>query len=254
MASLSIVMPAYNEADHIGACIAEWYDGVIARIPESELVIVDDCSTDGMHEQLAALARVRPGLRVLRTPANVGHGRAVRHGLEQCRNAFVFQTDSDRQHHPEDFWRLWEARHAADFVFGVRERRADGAFRSAISGMLRLVNAVLWGRWIQDANCPFKLMRREALNALLREIPADTFIPMVMVSTLARHRGYRVTEIPVRHFARTAGQQSLAGAMKWAKVSLRCTRELASLRLALARRAVLEGRRAPGAVGGSREP
>ena len=95
MGQLSIVMPAYNEAEHIGACVDDWYEAVVARIPDSELVIVDDCSTDGTGERLSELASVRPRLRVLRTPANVGHGRAVRHGLDQCRHTFVFQTETD---------------------------------------------------------------------------------------------------------------------------------------------------------------
>jgi hypothetical protein len=58
---------------------------------------------------------------------------------------------------------------------------------------------------------------------------------MVMVSVLARHRGYRVIDVPVRHFPRTAGQQSLRGVVKWGRTGARCARELARLRYSLAR-------------------
>lgn len=229
-------MPAYNEEAHIDACVTEWYEAVVARVPDSELVVVDDCSRDNTGARLASLAGQLPALRVLRTPVNAGHGPAVRLGLEQCRGAFLFQTDSDRQHSPDDFWSLWDRRHDAAFVFGVRERRADGLFRLAVSLGLRGVNAVVWGRAIRDANCPFKLMRREALTTLLAAIPRDSFIPMVMVSVLARHHGYPVLEVPVRHFARSAGEASLTGAAMWLRTGTRCVSELLALRLSMNRR------------------
>jgi dolichol-phosphate mannosyltransferase len=229
---LSIVMPAHNEGAHIEACVDEWYRTVVSRVGDAELLVVDDCSTDGTAGRLAALAARLPALRVLRTPTNGGHGRAVRLGLEHAVGTFVFQTDSDRQHVPDDFWSLWERRDEADFVFGVREQRADGRFRLVVSTILRGVNAILWQRWIRDANCPFKLMRRDALGPILASIPRDSFIPMVMVSILARHGGCSVIELPVRHFPRLAGQQSLRGLAKWSRTGVRCARELVALRLA----------------------
>jgi glycosyltransferase involved in cell wall biosynthesis len=175
---------------------------------------------------------------VLTTAANAGHGPAVRYGLDRCDAEFVFQTDSDRQHTPDDFSRLWDRRHEADFVFGVRERRADGPFRQFVALGLRVANLLLWRRWIRDANCPFKLMRRDPLNDVLAEIPRDSFIPMVMVSVLAHHHGYRVIEVPVRHFARSAGQQSLSGLAKWGRTGTRCARQLMTLRLSASDRTV----------------
>lgn len=235
MIPLSVVMPAHNEAANIEAGIDEWFAEVLDRIPGSEMVVIDDCSTDDTGARLSALASRRPALRTRRTPSNLGHGPAVRLGLECSRGDLVFQTDSDRQFRPADFWALWEHRDRSDFVFGVRRSRADGPFRRAVAAGLRGANALLWREWIADANCPFKLMRRAPLDALLAEIPPDSFIPMVMLAVLARRRRYRVAEVPVRHFARASGQQSLTGALKWARVVARCTRELVQLRIALAR-------------------
>jgi hypothetical protein len=150
----------------------------------------------------------------------------------------VFQTDSDRQHTPDDFWALWRLRDDADFVFGVRDARADGAFRAVVSAVMRGVNLLVWQRWVPDANCPFKLMRRRALEPLLEAVPRDAFIPMVMLAILARRSGARVREVRVRHFARRAGQQSLAGLLTWARIGRRCVRELLALRLAAGRRPV----------------
>lgn len=239
-AQLSVIMPAYNEAEHIERSISEWHDGVVAVVGDAELVVVDDASTDGTGERLQQLRRRMPALTVVRLPRNVGHGPAIRVGLDACQSEFIFQTDSDRQHTPDDFWKVWEQRDAADFVFGVRPRRADGAFRRGISALMRVVNLLVWGVWLIDANCPFKLMRRSALEPLLADVPRDTFIPMVMIAVLAKRRGLRVREVPIRHFARQAGQQTLAGLKRWATVAPRCVGEIVALRRQLRRPAVGE--------------
>jgi glycosyltransferase involved in cell wall biosynthesis len=229
-------MPAFNEAPHIDSCITEWHDRVVSRVAGAEFIVVDDCSTDGTWAHLEALACRLPALRVLRTAVNRGHGPAVRLAIDHAAGEFVFQTDSDRQHTPDDFDRFWARRAEFDFVFGVRHARADGWFRAAISGALRSVTRAAWGLWIADANCPYKLMRRHALVSLLEDIPRDTFIPMVMISVLARRRRYRVVDVPVRHFPRSAGQTSLSGLVKWSRVGARCVRELLTLRVVTARR------------------
>jgi glycosyltransferase involved in cell wall biosynthesis len=227
---LSLVMPCFNEADIIEASVREWYGEVISKLPESELCVVDDCSTDGTYAILQRLEKELPALRVLRPARNGGHGRAVRFSLDRATKEFVFQTDSDRQHQPSDFWKLWDIRADYDFVFGVRTHRADGALRVAITSAMKLLNFLFWGIWISDANCPFKLMRRDALNAVLARIP-ESFIPMVQVSLLARRMRFRIAELPVAHFPRTGGTQSLRGIVRWARVSVTCARELAALRL-----------------------
>src|ERR1019366_5675204 len=95
---LSIVMPAYNEGDIIEKTVREWYDEVIRRIPGSEIIVVDDCSKDNTREVLARLAREIPALRPLTSPANGGHGKALRYGFDHVQRDWIFQTDSDRQH------------------------------------------------------------------------------------------------------------------------------------------------------------
>jgi hypothetical protein len=98
---------------------------------------------------------------------------------------------------------------------------------------MRLVNFVLWGLWIRDANCPFKLMRRDPMEKVLRRIPRDSFIPMVMLSILCRKMKYRVTEVVVQHLPRRGGEQSLSGLWTWIKVGSRCLRQLLSWRIGL---------------------
>ena len=228
---ITVVMPAYNEADIIEQTLREWNDQVIARIPGAELIVVNDCSTDRTGEILARLARDIPTLRPVTPDRNGGHGRALRLGFQHARQEWVFQTDSDRQHIPSDFWRLWELRDHSDFIFGVRAARADGWTRIAITNFMRMANFVLWGIWIRDANCPFRLMRREMLEKVLTRIPQDSFIPMVMLSIYCRRMHCRFSEVVVQHLPRRGGEQSLAGIWKWTRVGSRCLCQLIALRL-----------------------
>jgi hypothetical protein len=99
---------------------------------------------------------------------------------------------------------------------------------------MRLLNLVFWGVWVKDANCPFKLMRRNALQKVLARIPRDCFIPMVLVSLLTRKMGFRVAEADVEHLPRTGGTQSLKGLLKWVRVSSKCAAQVLSIRLAYA--------------------
>jgi dolichol-phosphate mannosyltransferase len=228
---VSIVIPAFNEADIIEATLYEWYDEVIARIPGSEMIVVDDCSKDATGAILDKMARALPRLRVVRPAHNGGHGKALRLGFRDVTQEWVFQTDSDRQHVPSDFWKLWEARTGYDFILGVRGHREDGAFRIVITRTMRFLNFLTWGLWITDANCPFKLMRRGPLETVLEKIPLDSFIPMVMVSILARKARFRIDEVPVTHLPRQGGQQSLKGIVRWLRVGSRCFYQLIRLRL-----------------------
>lgn len=230
---VSIVMPAYNEAEIIERTVREWYEEVVARIPGAELIVVNDCSKDGTGDVLARLAHEIPSLRPLTPPQNGGHGRALRFGFDHVFQDWVFQTDSDRQHIPADFWKLWEKRELNDFILGVRSTRADGPVRVLITTVMRLANFAVWGLWIRDANCPFKLMRRQPLQDVLDRIPRDSFIPMVMLSILCRKMKYRVAEVVVQHLPRRGGEQSLSGLWKWIKIGSRCLRQLLAWRIRL---------------------
>jgi glycosyltransferase involved in cell wall biosynthesis len=230
---VSIVMPAYNEEEIIETTVREWHEEVISRIPGAELIVVNDCSKDKTGEVLARLAQEIPALRPLTPERNGGHGKALRYGFFHVTQDWVFQTDSDRQHIPSDFWKLWEKRKTSDFVLGVRSTRADGTVRVFITTVMRLANFFVWGLWIRDANCPFKLMRRQPMDNVLARIPRDSFIPMVMLSILGRKMKYRVAEAVVQHLPRRGGSQSLRGLWKWIKVGSRCLHQLLVWRMSL---------------------
>lgn len=226
---LTVVMPCYNEGEILEQTVREWH-GVVERIEGGRLLVVDDASTDDTPAILERLRAELPGLDVVRAAANRGHGPTVVDGLQRARTEFVFHTDSDQQIPSDEFWTLWELREEADFVLGVRRSRADGAFRKVISTGARTINLLFWRVQLRDANCPFKLMRREPLDRILDELPEGLFAPMIAIAVLARVRGYDVREVLVTHLPRPGGTQSLAGALKWVRTVRRCLGEAWAIR------------------------
>lgn len=79
--------------------------------------------------------------------------------------------------------------------------------RTVITRLMRLLNLFIWGVWVKDANCPFKLMHRDAPGKVLAKIPRGCLIPMVLVSILARKMKFRVAEVEVEHLPRRGGTQ-----------------------------------------------
>ena len=161
MSSLSIVMPVYNEDQVIESLVRELEVHVAERLPEVELVVVDDCSTDATASILDRLAREREWLVVEHASRNAGHGPSVVRGLRMSRGEWIFQLDSDGQFEVADFWKLWEARTEADLVLGVRVDRSDPLHRLVLSRIIALAVSVLARRRLRDPNVPFRLVRRE---------------------------------------------------------------------------------------------
>lgn len=181
--SVAVIMPAYNEAESVATVVREWHE-VIARIPGACLVVLNDGSEDCTAAALDQLRPNYPQLHVIHKP-NSGHGStcmmgyawAVENGYE-----YVFQTDSDGQTIPEEFFRVWTQRGDRDFIFGQRGLRGDGWSRMLISRALRLVILALSGKWLPDANVPFRLMRCQPLRALLPTIPTDFFLANALLT------------------------------------------------------------------------
>jgi len=196
---VSLVMPVYNEEEIIERTVRDYYSEVLAPIPGSEMVIVDDCSTDKSPEIIKGLAEELQGIRILRPPKNGGHGKALRLALEDARCELIFHTDSDYQNDPKDFWKLYKEIETNDLVIGYRAIRHDPLPRLIITRLLILVNFVLFGFHFRDANSPFKLIRRSCLEDCLKDINNDVFAPSILLSITAKRKGYRLKEIPVTH-------------------------------------------------------
>jgi glycosyltransferase involved in cell wall biosynthesis len=160
---LTIVIPAYNEAGGIGAVL----DDVRAIVPDAELLVVDDCSTDGTG-QIAAAA----GARVIRHRANRGYGGSLKAGVRAARGDVVVLMDADGQHQARYIPELVESLQDHDFAVGERTNalRTAGA-RLPGKIVLGWVVNLLAGTRIVDINCGFRAARRVELARILPLLP-----------------------------------------------------------------------------------
>lgn len=211
MQKLFIVMPAYNERENIAAVVRQWH-AVVERVgAESRLLIVNDGSKDDTAEVLCELTKQYPQLTAM-TKKNSGHGAtclyAYRKALEMGAD-YIFQTDSDGQTDPDEFWDFWEHRSEYDLLIGMRLGRQDGLSRKVVTRTLRLVIRMLLHVWVKDANTPFRLMSASALNEWLKTIPDDFFLSNALMSATAVYRGDRIYWKQITFKPRQAGTNSI---------------------------------------------
>jgi len=207
--SVSIVMACYNEEEIIETVVRDYHNQVIERIDNSEFIIIDDCSSDQTPYILAKLVNELPELKVLRTQVNLGHGKAIRMGYETAQKEWVFQVDSDNQFKAEDFWLLYKVINEYDFILGFRKNRQGPLVRLILTGLIRFVNFLLFRVWIKDANCPFRLIKRELLHETLECIDTEALAPNIMISILIKKKGMRMKEVPISHYERKTGVPSI---------------------------------------------
>ena len=165
---LSVLMPVYNEAGTIDAIL----DLVVREATEKEIIVVDDGSTDGTREKLAARDG-KDGVRVILHAENLGKGRAVRTALEAAKGDILLIQDADLEYDPSEYPRLLAPIEAgrADVVFGSRfagshEHRVQNFWHQQGNRLLTLISNVFTGLNVSDMATCYKAFHRRVVPAL----------------------------------------------------------------------------------------
>ena len=223
-ASLTLVLPAYNEAERIGPALDELLgylgrrgdsarDGApgAGRLPTTiEILVVDDGSTDGTAELVETRAATTTiegiQLHVLRVPHG-GKGAAVRAGMLAAGGELVVFTDADLATPPDQIPLLVEALADHDVALGSRIQPDGSDMRATQPGYRRLLGKafhLLASVWVvgpvKDTQCGFKGFTREAAQDLFARQQVTSIVFDVELIYLARRRGYRMTVIPIRWY------------------------------------------------------
>jgi glycosyltransferase involved in cell wall biosynthesis len=180
-----------------------------AAVPDCDVVVVDDGSTDAT----AAVARAA-GVVVLTLPFNLGIGGALRTGfryaVEQGYDAGV-QLDADGQHDPTMIPVLLEALDEADFVVGSRFAQTSsydvGRTRRGAMHLLRFTMRLLSGRTFTDTSSGFRAFGRPVLEYFARSYPSE-YMESVEALLAANYEGFRIAEVPVEMHQRAGGSPS----------------------------------------------
>lgn len=217
MEKIYFVMPAYNEAENIESTLRDWYP-IIKKINDegeviARLVIADDGSKDNTYQKMLELSESGqfPFFEAL-TKQNGGHGQTVlflyRHALANGAD-YIFQTDSDGQTNPDEFWELYKNRHQYDFQIGYRKGRQDGFGRVFVTKTLRLIVWFIFGVWVTDANTPFRIMQKDKLQSIMDIIPDDYFLCNIAISAIAVKWKYNIKFYPITFKPRQGGVNSI---------------------------------------------
>ncbi len=204
---LSVVMPAYNEE----SCVREILEEVAAVALDKEIVVVDDCSTDGTLAEVERFGRENAGvrLRVLRHERNMGKTAAVRDGLAAAAGEVVVIQDADLEYDPADFPKLIEPilGGRADAVYGSRFMRGinpgkglAGRFHRLVNKFLTFMSNLATGLHLSDMETCYKMVRREMLRGVAIESTGFGF--EVEITAKLRHRGARFGELPISYRGR----------------------------------------------------
>lgn len=204
--SVSIVIPAYNEAARLSSTL----EAVFAYLSEkdygaAEIVVVDDGSSDGTAELVERWQRDRPCIRLLRNPGNRGKGFAVRHGIFEAHGDWILYTDADLSAPIGELDKLLDAAERAGAQVALGSRALDrslvgihqSAFRELSGRMFNVVMRLITGLPFRDTQCGFKLFRAGAAREIFSRQQLDGFSFDVEDLVIAKMLGYRAVEVPV---------------------------------------------------------
>lgn len=215
---VSAVVPVYDEVDALPGFHAELVAALETLERPSEIVYVDDGSTDGSTELLHKFYLERPDLvRVVVLRRNFGKSGALAAGFDAARGELYATLDADGQDVPDELPILLARIGSDDFdlVGGWRRKRDDRRVKRVTSRWYNAATRWLTGLPLNDFNTGFKVLRAEVAEELPLYGEFHRFVPV-----LAHDLGFRVTEVPVRHRARSAGTSKYLSVLRFPKTML----------------------------------
>ncbi len=202
---LSVVMPVYNERPTLRQVIAE----VLQTPYDTELICVDDGSSDGSAELLTELQREYPQqLRIFQQSVNAGKGAALRLGIQKATGDFLIIQDADLEYDPAEYPHLLEplVQGKADVVYGSRflgsgPHRVLYFWHSVANWILTTISNCLTDINLSDMETCYKAFRREVIQTIPIEEDRFGFEPEITVK-IAKRR-LRIYEVGISYWGRT---------------------------------------------------
>ncbi|RYE25630.1 MAG: glycosyltransferase family 2 protein, partial [Sphingobacteriales bacterium] len=204
--NLSIVIPAYNEAERITPTIHQFYKYLIAKHIPFEILVVDDGSADDTVAVVTALQPNMPQLTVLPLPANKGKGNAVRQGMLAARGSVRVFSDADGSTPIEELEKLLQTLERGDTDISIGSRYVEGAEVTAAQPKFRVVWSRLTNKLVQrmllpgiaDPHCGFKAFTADAARKVFQQCSVDGWSFDLEALAIARKLHLKITEVPVK--------------------------------------------------------
>lgn len=204
--SLTVFFPAYNDAGTIASMVVSAVQAARELVPEFEVLVVNDGSTDQTGQVLSELASLyAPVVRVIHHEKNRGYGAALRTGFLGASKDWLFYTDGDAQYDPREMGMLFNAlRPDVDVVNGYKISRQDPLHRVIIGHIYNFLVKRLFRIKLTDVDCDFRLIR----TSLFKQVPLESSSGTICVELVKKFQdlGFRFAEVPVHHFHRAYGR------------------------------------------------
>jgi len=189
MPTISIIIPAFNEAESIAAVVQDVQTNFSGK--DAEIIVVDDGSPD----RTAELAE-QAGASIIRHSRNLGYGASLKTGINNSHGDWVLFMDGDGQHRAEDALKLWAAVDRCDMVVGKRSQKVHSPFwRMPGKWILAWIANYLTRQRIPDLNSGLRLIKRSVVARYMGLCP-NGFSFSTTITMILFHRGYAVSYVP----------------------------------------------------------
>jgi len=198
---LSILMPVYQN-EKIEVQIRAIHVKIVKpfkKIGPVEIIVAEDGSTDNTRKILKSIKK-KYNLTLNLCNKRRGYIKAAKEIYAQAKGEYIFFTDSDGEHDPEDFWKLWTKfnKEKLDLVVGYKKDRKP-YYRTIISKFSNVLLGIFFGVWLKDANSGFRILKNKVAKRIIpltgtltRAYNAETFV-------YAKQMGYKYGELPTKH-------------------------------------------------------
>ena len=221
--SLSVFFPCFNEQDNVERVVKSANDCLKPLNIDYEIIIVNDGSRDSTAKIVDLLAAKDPRIKVVHHKTNLGYGAALQSGFKAATKEFVFYTDGDGQFDIRELPLLFKYTVDYDIVTGFRINRQDNLVRKINAFCWTTLVNLLFGMKIKDMDCAFKLYKRRIFDDI--KMKSSGALINTEIFARAKNKGYKIFQIGVHHYPRTAGTQTGAKL----SVILRAFKELFAL-------------------------
>ncbi len=201
---VSVIIPVYNEVKTIKEIVSR-----VQAVPlEKEIIIVDDCSTDGTHELLKEIAQSQENVKFFPLSSNQGKGAALRRGFKSAIGDIIIIQDADLEYDPKDYHKLIDPiiENKADVVYGSRflgdqSHRVLFFWHFLGNKFLTFISNLFTNLNLTDIEVGYKVFRREILNKI--ELKENRFGFEPEITAKISRLKCRIYEVGISYYGRT---------------------------------------------------
>lgn len=205
---LSVFFPAYNEEANIKNTVEKAVKVIQdLKLSQWEILVIDDGSKDKTGEIADQLAKKDSHIRVIHQP-NGGYGEALKSGYYNSKFEWIAFTDGDGQFDFSEITKFLDLTGQYDVIWGYRMDRQDPLMRKLNGWGWNFISGLLLGFHVKDVDCAFRLVNKKVIDTIphLESTRGGMISPELLAR--AKKARFKITEVGVHHFARTAGEQT----------------------------------------------